>query len=93
MLNSSEDKYSKFATKKWYIIDRETKGSYSHHDPIKFLTGSLELNLCDYSDAYILVTGDIAVKRRNATDIADIHLFFFISMNKNSLQPRLCLAF
>ena len=31
-------------------------------------------NLCDYSDAYILVTGDIAVKRRNAADTADIEL-------------------
>ena len=45
-----------------------------HHDPIKFLTGLLESNVCDYSDAYILVTGDIAVKRRNVADTADIEL-------------------
>ena len=38
------------------------KGSYSHHDPIKFLTKSVESRLCDYSDAYILVTY-IAVTR------------------------------
>ena len=61
LLNSSENEYSKFATRKWYIIDSETKGSYSHHDPIKFLTKSIESSLCDYSDAYILVTGNIAV--------------------------------
>ena len=42
--------------KKWYIIDRESKGNYSHENPIKFLTNSLESSLCDYSDAYILVT-------------------------------------
>ena len=60
--------------KKWYFIGSETKGSYSHHNPIKFLTGLLESSLCDYSDAYILVTGDIAVKRRNAADTADIDL-------------------
>ena len=47
--------------KKWYFIDSETKGSYLHHNPIKFLTGSLESSLCDYSDAYVLVTGNIAV--------------------------------
>ena len=35
-LNTSENDYSKFATKKWYVIDSETKGSYSHHNPIKF---------------------------------------------------------
>ena len=32
-----------------------------HENPIKFLTSSLESNLCDYFDAYILVTGDITV--------------------------------
>ena len=29
--------------------------------PITFLTSSLESKLCDYSDAYVLVTGNIAV--------------------------------
>ena len=61
MLNSSENKYPKFATKKWYVIDSESKGVYSHENPIKFLTSSLESSLCDYSDAYILVTGNINV--------------------------------
>ena len=66
MLNSPENEYSKFATKKWYVIDNESKGSYSHHNPIKFLTKSIESSVCGYSDAYILVTGNIAAKRRNA---------------------------
>ena len=47
--------------KKWYVINSETKGAYSHHDPVKFLTKSIESSLCDYSDTYILVIGDIAV--------------------------------
>ena len=51
----------KFPTKQWYIIDSESKGNYSHKDEIKFLTSSLESSLCDYSDAYILVTGNINV--------------------------------
>ena len=45
--------------KKWYVIDSESKDNYSHKNPIKFLTNSLEPSLCDYSDAYILVTGNI----------------------------------
>ena len=61
LLNNSDNEYSTFATKKWYIIDSESKGSYSHQNPIRFLTNSLESSLCDYSDAYILVTGDISV--------------------------------
>ena len=61
LLNNSENEYSKFARKKWYLIDSESKSNYSHENPIKFLTSSLESNLCDYSDAYILVTGNINV--------------------------------
>ena len=61
MLNSSENENSKFTTKKWYVIDIESKGNYSHHDPVKFLRKSIESSLCDYFDAYILVTGNITV--------------------------------
>ena len=46
---------------KWYVSDSESKGNYSHESPIKFLTWSIESSLWDYSDAYILVTGNIAV--------------------------------
>ena len=61
LLNGSDNKNSKFAAKKWYVNDSESKGSYSHHDPIKFLTKSIESSLCYYSDAYILVTRKIVV--------------------------------
>ena len=61
LLNGSDNENWKFATKKWYIIDNESKGNYSHENPIKFLTKSIESSLCDYSDAYILVTGNINV--------------------------------
>ena len=67
LLNDSNNENSKFATKKWYIIDNESKGNYSHENPIKFLTSSLESSLCDYSDAYILVTGNITVTRTIAS--------------------------
>ena len=72
LLNDYNNENSKFATKKWYVIDSESKGNYSHENPLKFLTNSLESSLCDYSDAYILVMGNIAVKRRNAADTANI---------------------
>ena len=51
LLNGSDNDNSRFATKKWYIIDSES------------LTTSIESSLCDYSDAYILVTGNINVTR------------------------------
>ena len=61
LLNGSDNENSKFATKKWYVIDSESKGNYSHENPIKFLTSSLESSLFDYSDAYVFVKGNITV--------------------------------
>ena len=49
LLNGSDNENSKFATKKWHTIDNESKGNYSHKNPIKFLTKSIESNLRDYS--------------------------------------------
>ena len=56
LLNGSDDDNSKFATKKWYIIDSESNGNYSQNDEINFLTRSIISSRCDYSDAYISVT-------------------------------------
>ena len=72
LLNGSNNENSKFATKKWYVIDSESKGNYSHENPIKFLTSSLESSLCDYSDAYILVTGNITVTKTIAVPAASL---------------------
>ena len=74
LLNGTDNDNSKFATKKWYIVDSESTGNYSQNDEIKFLTRLIESSLRDYSDAYILVTGNISVERRNAADTADIAL-------------------
>ena len=54
------------------VINSKSNGNYSNDEPIKFLTKSLESSLCDYSDANILVTGNITVKRRNAANTNDI---------------------
>ena len=66
LLNDSDNENTKFATKKWYVIDNESKGNYSHEKPIKILTSSLKSSLYDYSDACILVTGNISVTGRDA---------------------------
>ena len=40
LLNNTENEYSKFATKKWYIIDSESESNYSYQNLIRFLTNS-----------------------------------------------------
>ena len=64
VLKSFDNENSKFAAKKWYMIDSESNWNYSNDEGIEFLTRSIESGLCDYSDAYIWVTGNIAVKKK-----------------------------
>ena len=57
--------------KKWYVIDSQTtKGKYKQGDTIKFETETIKSSLCDYSDVFILVTGNIAVTADDNTDVA-----------------------
>ena len=71
LLNDSSNEKSKFPTKKWYVIDSQTtKGKYKQGDTIKFETETIKSSLCDYSDAFILVTGNITVAANNDTDVA-----------------------
>ena len=56
---------SQTCNKKCCVIDSEWKGAYSHENPIKFFTSSLESILCVYCDAYVLVTGNIVVAEAN----------------------------
>ena len=57
--------------KKWYVIDSQTtKGKYKQGDTIKFETETIKSSLCDYSNAFILVTGNITVNADNNTDVA-----------------------
>ena len=65
LLNDSENEFPKFPKRKWYIIsDRNNRqfGRGNENDStIKFKTKVIKPGLCYYSDAYILVTGDIKV--------------------------------
>ena len=71
LLNNSSNEESKLATKKWYVIDSQTtKGKYKQGDTIEFETETIKSRLCDYSDAFALVTGNITVAANNDTDVA-----------------------
>ena len=71
LLNDSNNEESKLATKKWYVTDSQvTKGKYKQGDVIKFETETIKSSLCGYSDAFILVMGNITVAADNDTDVA-----------------------
>ena len=48
-------------------IDSTWKDDYSQPDPITSITKSRESSFCDFTDGYILVTGNITVKIINIT--------------------------
>ena len=61
LLDNTSNQPSKFRTKNWVEINDESRGTYAVNKQIKFKTSMLRFSLCDYSDAYILVKGNILV--------------------------------
>ena len=60
LLNDESNKPSKFRTRNWVEINDKSRETYTGND-IKFKTSMLRSNLCDHSDAYILVKGTITI--------------------------------
>ena len=58
LLGDVDNESSKFATRKWYVINDQKTTDYGMK-PTDYETKVIKSNLCDYSDAYILVTGNI----------------------------------
>ena len=70
LLDSASNQPSKFRTKNWVEINDDIRGAYSPNKQIRFKTAMLRSSLCDYSDAYILVKGNISVNNTAAAGAA-----------------------
>ena len=71
LLDINDNESQKFATKRWYIINDQNTGNNAYGNgedgtTIKFETKVIEPNLCDYSDANILVIRNIQNKPANS---------------------------
>ena len=73
LLDSASNKPSKFRTKNWVEINDESRGTCSVNRQINFKTSKLRSSLCDYSDAYILVKGNVTVNNTAADGAAAIN--------------------
>ena len=62
-LGDVDNKSSKFVTRKWYVINDQNNTDYREGNEdsttVKFETKVIKPSLCDYSDTYIIVTGNI----------------------------------
>ena len=74
MLNDASNKSSKFRTRNWVEKNDDIRGAYSFNKQIRFKTAMLRSSLCDYSDAYILVKGNISVNNTAAGVLLQIML-------------------
>ena len=61
-----DDKYlPRFVTKKWIEVYDQSEKNYSPNKEIRIKTSMLRSDLCDFSDAYIVVEGDITLEGDN----------------------------
>ena len=58
--DNESEKLSKFVTRE-YVRVNSLSNTYNENKSIRFKTPMLRSNLCDYSDAYILVKGTITI--------------------------------
>ena len=66
LLNGESNKLSRFRTRNWVEINDGVRSVYSHDKQIRFKIAMLRSSLCDYSDAYILLKGNISVNNTAA---------------------------
>ena len=69
-LDNTPNQPTKFRTKNWVQINNDARGTYNTSSQIRFKTPMLRSSLCDYSDAYILVSGTIAITGEEGDDAA-----------------------
>ena len=91
LLDHKDEDNPRFETRKWYIFNDHDNGNYSQGDNMrsigKFDTEIVRPFSCDYSDACILVTGNIKVQN-DATRVAikNCHLFTWATFKLNNEQ-------
>ena len=68
LIDDASNHPSKLKTKNWVEINDESKETCNVNSQIKFKTIMLKSSLCDYSDAYVLVKGNITVNITAAAD-------------------------
>ena len=66
ILSTSDDKdLPRFVTKKWIEVYDQSRGNYNVNKEIRIKTSMLRSDLCDYSDAYIVLKVTITTGRPN----------------------------
>ena len=84
LLVTTFDKIPTFITKKWVEVHDQSGSADDRcksNKQIRFKTSMLRSDLCDFSDAYIVVKGDITLTKTNGRGIIDIRNRFLAFKN------------
>ena len=90
LLVTKSDEVPRFITKKWVEVHDQSGSADDRYKPnkqIRFKTSMLRSDLCDYSDAYIVVKGEVTGTRVNNNSRKNRPLAF-----KNSAPFTICIS-
>ena len=74
---TSDDKnLPRFVTKKWIEVYDQSEKNYNTNKEIRIKTPMLRSDLCNFSDAYIVVKGDITLEGDNDANKHNKNLAF-----------------
>ena len=93
LLGTTLDEVSRFITKKWVNVYDHSGNADDRYKPskqIRFKKSMLQSGLCDFSDVYIVVKGDITLTKTNGKGIIDIRNRFLAF--KNSAPFTNCIS-
>ena len=66
-VTSDNEDLPKFVTKKWIEVYDQSEGNYNVNKEIRIKKLMLRSDLCDFSDTYIIVKGNITVNKKTFT--------------------------
>ena len=72
LLGRTIDEIPRFITKKWVEVHDQsgsTDDRYKPNKQVRFKTSILRSDLCDYSDAYIVVKGNIILTKQTKEEL------------------------
>ena len=84
LLDTASDNVSRFITRKWVEVYDQSSSAEDRYKPskqIRFRTSMLRSDLCNFSDAYIVVKGTITLTKINGRGIIDIRNRFLVFKN------------
>ena len=71
LLDNTPNQPIKFRTKNWVEINDDSREIHNTNSQIKFKTSMSRSSLCDYSDAYIPVSGTITITEQEIMMMRD----------------------